>query len=74
MAIYFINLKAQKLSLHHFTASNVIANVFFKDDDWEIKQASLQHADGSFNLTAKVHQVNDNLHQLSAHETCSTSM
>ncbi|MEO8713146.1 MAG: AsmA-like C-terminal region-containing protein, partial [Parafilimonas sp.] len=63
----FLNVKAQKLSLHHFTASNVIANVFFKNDDWEIKQASMLHADGSFNLTAKVHQVNDNLHQLSAH-------
>jgi hypothetical protein len=63
----FLNVKAQKLSLHHFIASNVIANVFFKDDDWEVKQASMLHADGSFNLTAKVQQVNDNLHQLSAH-------
>lgn len=63
----FINLKAQQLLLHNFSASNVIANVFFKDDDWEIKKASLHHADGNFNLTAKVHQVNDRLHQISAH-------
>ncbi len=62
----FINIKAKQLLLHHFMASNVIANVVFKDDDWEIKQASLQHADGSLMLTAKVHQVNEQLHQATA--------
>ena len=40
-------------------ANNVIANIVFTDDDWEIQKASLQHADGNLNLTAKVHQVND---------------
>jgi len=59
----FINLKTQKLSLHNFTVNNVTAIAVFTNDDWEIKQASLQHADGNFNLTAKVHQVNDELHQ-----------
>ncbi|MBV9961100.1 MAG: hypothetical protein JO072_02535 [Parafilimonas sp.] len=62
----YVNLKAQQLSLHNFQASNVVANAIFTDNDWEIKKASLQHADGSFNLTAKVHQVNDELHQMSA--------
>ncbi len=30
----FINIKATQLLLHHFMASNVAANVVFKDDDW----------------------------------------
>ncbi len=59
----FVNLKAQKLSLHNFVASNVTANIAFTNTDWEVTQASLQHADGNLNLTAKVHEVNDELHQ-----------
>ncbi len=43
----FVNLKTQQLMLHNFEANNVIANVVFKNDDWEVRQASLQHADGN---------------------------
>jgi hypothetical protein len=59
----YLNLKAQKLSLDNFQANNVTANLLFEENDWEIKQASLQHADGSFNLSAKVHQLSEQLHQ-----------
>lgn len=62
----YINVKATQVLLHHFNASNVTANIFFKDDDWQIKQASLQHADGNFNLTANMHQVNDAMQQATA--------
>jgi hypothetical protein len=62
----FININAKQVQLHNFRANNVVANIFFKDDDWEIRKASLKHADGSFNLAAKVHQVNDVFHQASA--------
>lgn len=55
-------LKAQQVTLNRFKASNVTADILFQNDDWEIKKAYLQHADGSFNLTAKVHQVNDEYH------------
>ncbi len=62
----YLNMNAKKVTLHNFLANNVTANVLFLEDDWQIQKASLQHADGTFNLTAKVHQVNDELHQLSA--------
>lgn len=62
----YLNVKAQKLSLRNFQASNVTANVLFLDNDWEIQKASMQHADGIFSLSAKVHQVNDVLHTLNA--------
>jgi hypothetical protein len=63
-----LNLKANKIILHNFLANNVVANALFTDNDWEIQKASLQHADGNFNLTAKLHQVND------AYQTASMQM
>ena len=63
-----LNLKANKVTLHHFLANNVVANVLFTDNDWEIQKAALQHADGNFNLTAKLHQVSD------AYQTASMQM
>lgn len=60
------NMKADKVTLHNFLANNVTANILFQEDDWQIQKAFLQHADGTFNLTAKVHQVSDELHQLAA--------
>lgn len=60
------NMKADKITLHNFLANNVTASLLFQEDDWQIQKAYLQHADGTFNLTAKVHQVNDELHQLTA--------
>ncbi len=63
--LYF-NMKANKVTLKNFLATNVTADIFFREDDWQIQKAYLQHADGTFNLTAKVHQVNDALHQLTA--------
>lgn len=61
----FFGLTAKKVSLNKFTASNVTANLLFQNNDWEVQKAYLQHADGSFNLTAKVHQVSDDYHQAS---------
>lgn len=63
--LYF-NMRAGKITLHNFQANNVTANILFEGDDWQVQKAFLQYADGVFNLTAKVHQVNDALHQLSA--------
>lgn len=62
----FFNMRAGKITLQNFQATNVTANILFQEDDWQIQKAFLQHADGTFNLTAKVHQVSDALHQLSA--------
>jgi hypothetical protein len=60
----FVDVKAKQVSVHHFTANNVFANVFFKEDNWEIRKASLQHADGNFDLTATVKEVSDDFHQV----------
>ncbi len=61
----YINLKAQQLLLNNFKASNATAILLFTNNDWEVQKAFLQFADGSFNLTAKVHQLNNTAHQLS---------
>ncbi|MEP6683887.1 MAG: AsmA-like C-terminal region-containing protein [Parafilimonas sp.] len=63
-----LNLKADKVTLHNFLANNVVANVLFTNNDWEIQKAALQHADGNFNLTAKLRQVSD------AYQTASMQM
>ncbi|MEP6464925.1 MAG: AsmA-like C-terminal region-containing protein [Parafilimonas sp.] len=63
-----LNLKANKITLHNFLATNVVANLLFTANDWQIQKAALQHADGSFNLTAKLHQVSD------AYQTASMQM
>lgn len=59
----YVSLKADQVALHHFKATGVNADMLFENNDWGIQKASLQHADGSFNLSAKVHQVNNNYHQ-----------
>ena len=59
----FINLKAQQLSLNNFKAGNATAVLLFTNNDWEVQKAFLQFADGSFNLSAKVHQTNNVSHQ-----------
>ncbi len=61
----FINLKAQQLSLNNFKASNAVAVLLFTSNDWEIQKAYLQFADGSFNLSAKVHQAGNGAQQVS---------
>lgn len=58
-----VGLKAQQLALDKFRASNAMANLSFNGDTWEIQKAYLQHADGSLDLKAKVHQVSDVLNQ-----------
>ncbi len=58
-----VNLKAQQLSLDKFKASNVVAALTFNGDNWEIQKAYMQHADGSLDLSAKVHHVDNTLSQ-----------
>jgi hypothetical protein len=60
----YINLKAQQLSLNNFKASNATAILLFTNNDWGIQKAALQFADGSFNLTANVRQLNNTAHQV----------
>ncbi|HYJ65169.1 MAG TPA: AsmA-like C-terminal region-containing protein [Parafilimonas sp.] len=60
----FISLKAQQLLLNNFKAGNTTAVLLFTNNDWEVQKAFLQFADGSFNLSAKVHQVNNVSHQV----------
>ncbi|HEY2725932.1 MAG TPA: AsmA-like C-terminal region-containing protein, partial [Parafilimonas sp.] len=62
----YINLKAQQLTLHNFKAGNANAVLLFTGNGWEIQKAFLQFADGSFNLAAKVQQVNNVSHQVNA--------
>ncbi len=61
-----LNIKANHVQLKHFTADNVLAQVLFQENDWEIQKASLLHAGGSLSVTGKIHEVNDNYHQASA--------
>lgn len=61
-----INLNAKRVSLHHFVAQNVMANLVFKDDYFQVKKAALQHADGSLYLTAAVQRTSPAQSRLNA--------
>lgn len=61
-----MRLKANALHMKRFTANNVQANVSFNDNDMDIRNVSLQHADGRLKMDAKIHQVSPNYHQATA--------
>ncbi|MEP7317095.1 MAG: AsmA family protein [Panacibacter sp.] len=61
-----LNLKSPNVQLEKFTAGNVQAQLLFQQDDWEIQNASLQHAGGSLTVSGKIHQVNPDYHEATA--------
>jgi len=61
-----MNIKANHVNLKNFNADNVIAQVLFHGDDWEIQKANLSHAGGNLSLTSSLHQANSNYHQATA--------
>lgn len=61
-----MNIKANHVNLKNFNADNVIAQVLFHGDDWEIQKANLAHAGGNLSLTSSLHEVNASYHQATA--------
>jgi hypothetical protein len=64
-----VTLKAKKVSLDHFLASNVNASLLFGNDRWSIRQASLQHADGTFNISGDIRTAGNNYHEANLQAT-----
>jgi hypothetical protein len=61
-----MNIKANHVNLKNFNADNVVAQVLFHGDDWEIQKADLIHAGGRLSITSSLHQVNANYHMANA--------
>lgn len=57
-----LSIKANNVSLGHFTASNVYTDLFFRKNDWQIKKANLHHAGGLLNLSASIAQQGKGFH------------
>ena len=61
-----MNIKANHVNLKNFNADNVIAQVLFHGNDWEIQKANLSHAGGNLAVTSSLHEVNSNYHEATA--------
>lgn len=66
-----VTLKSQQVSLNNFLAKNVSASLLFGNNGWSIRQASLQHADGSFNISGNMHPAGNNYHETNLQATLS---
>ena len=54
-----MKIKANAVHKDRFTATNVIADLGFINNDINVAQVSLNHADGTLNIQANIHQVNN---------------
>ncbi len=61
-----VSIKADKIYLDNFQATNVSANLLFEENDWQVQNASLNQSGGSFNISAKVLELNNGYHQSTA--------
>lgn len=61
-----LNIKAGHISYQHFTADNMLASILFETDNWQIQNASLQHAGGNFSLSAIFNGLKNGIHDASA--------
>ena len=61
-----LNFRAGHISYQHFTADNMQASILFEADKWQIQNASLQHAGGSFSLSAIFNGLKNGIHAASA--------
>lgn len=62
-----LSIKANNVSLGHFTASNINTNLLFRSADWQIRSATLHHAGGLLNLSAAISQQGKGFHAAQAH-------
>lgn len=60
-----VDVTAASVKMKKFNAKNMNAVVVFRTNDWEIQKASLLHADGRVDLTAKVSELNQHYHRAS---------
>lgn len=61
-----LNIKIAHLVNRNFSADNVNAYMLFAKDNWQVKDASLQHAGGVLQLSAGISEVRNNYHQVTA--------
>jgi hypothetical protein len=58
-----LNLKANHVNMKNFNADNVVAQLAFHPNEWNIEKLTLLHAGGSMSVTGNVHQVNASYNQ-----------
>ncbi len=60
-----MKIKANAVHMNRFTAKNVEAELGFVNNDINVAKVALQHADGTLNMQANIHQVNNSYSQAS---------
>lgn len=55
--LFQLNLKANAIQLHHFTASQLSGTILFRHNDWEMQHITIQHAGGNVSLNGNVKQT-----------------
>ncbi len=63
---FFVDIKADKLFLNKFEATNANAKLIFTQAQWQVVSAALQQSGGSLNLSAKIANDNPNYHAATA--------
>ncbi len=58
-----LDLKADTMLFNKFNSQHAQAQLLFESNDWQIQQASVEHAGGKIILKAKVTQANASNHQ-----------
>ncbi len=63
---FFVNIKADKLFLDKFEATNANAKLIFTQTEWRIVSAALQQGGGSLNISANISNKDPAYHQATA--------
>jgi hypothetical protein len=53
-----LNVKASHVNMKNFNADNVVAQIAFRPNEWNIEKATLLHAGGNLSVTGDIRQVN----------------
>jgi hypothetical protein len=62
-----LDIRADNIRLHHFTANRLTGRVLFESNDWQLQNISLQHAGGTLAMQGRVRELNGNHHTASTH-------
>jgi len=62
----FLMMSVDKIFLDRFEANNVKAKLIFRQNDWQIENASLQHGGGNLNISARIFDSNTDYHKVEA--------
>jgi hypothetical protein len=62
-----VNINATKLKYHSFEANNLIAKMRVDENNWELKQASLVHGNGTLLIHSNVGETRNGIYTMTSH-------